>query len=63
MWLAAEMSPGGLALELFKSVPYGKRALLVVKQSNVDELFNAVNWDTALANVEKTFGGPQIKQR
>ncbi|OLP87841.1 hypothetical protein AK812_SmicGene30895 [Symbiodinium microadriaticum] len=57
------MSPGGLALELFKSVPYGKRALLVVKQSNVDELFNAVNWDTALANVEKTFGGPQIKQR
>ena len=63
VWLAAEMSPGGLALELFKSVPYGKRALLVAKQSNVDELFNAVNWDTALANVEKTFGGPQIKQR
>ena len=121
-------SPGGLALELFKSVPYGtssrkvslhaeglahggpksrmqriysslrsdtpligKRALLVAKQSNVDELFNAasrqqvrcasdaavlqclkrgtacgcmgmqgrvcsksqVNWDVALANVEK----------
>ena len=92
-------SPGGLALELFKSVPYGtssrkvslhaerqrihssvrsdtpligKRALLVAKQSNVDELFNSasrqqvrlaldaavlsrsqVNWDVALANVEK----------
>ena len=29
----------GLAVELFKSVPYGKRAILVAKQSNVDELF------------------------
>eukprot|EP00434_Breviolum_minutum_P019111 symbB.v1.2.016844.t1/scaffold1296.1/size126233/2 len=63
IWLAAEMSPGGLALELFQSVPYGKRAILVAKQKNVDELFNAVNWDVALGNVEKTFGGPQIKQR
>ena len=26
-------------MELFKSVPYGKRALLVAKQGNVDELF------------------------
>ncbi|CAK9049545.1 Chaperone protein DnaJ [Durusdinium trenchii] len=63
VWLAAEMSPGGLAVELFKSVPYGKRAILVAKQSNVDELFQKVNWDTALGNIEKTFGGPQIKQR
>ena len=63
VWLAAEMSPGGLALELFKSVPYGKRALLVAQQSNVDELFSKVNWDVALGNIEKTFGGPQIKQR
>jgi len=63
VWLAAEMSPGGLAVELFKSVPYGKRALLVAKQSNVDELFDKVNWDQALANIEITFGGPQIKQR
>ena len=35
-------SPGGLALELFKSVPYGKRALLVAKQKNVQELFSKV---------------------
>jgi len=27
IWLAAEMSPGGPALETFKSTPYGKRAL------------------------------------
>merc|ERR1712211_222484 len=45
VWLAAEMSPGGLAVELFKSVPYGKRALFAAKQSNVDEAFNKVNWD------------------
>merc|ERR1711933_186825 len=63
VWLAAEMSPGGLAVELFKSVPYGKRAILVAKQSNVDEMFSKVNWDQATANIEKTLGGPQIKQR
>merc|ERR1712241_592308 len=63
VWLAAEMSPGGLAVELFKSVPYGKRALFAVKQSNVDEAFNKVNWDVVLANIDKTFGGPQVKQR
>ncbi|CAL1128640.1 unnamed protein product [Cladocopium goreaui] len=63
VWLAAEMSSGGLVVELFKSVPYGKRAILVAKQSNVDELFQKVNWDTALANSEVTLGGPQVKQR
>jgi len=63
VWLAAEMSPGGLAVELFKSVPYGKRAVLVAKQNNVDELFEKVSWDQALKNIDTTFGGPQIKQR
>ena len=36
------LAPLGLAVELFKSVPYGKRAILVAKQSNVDELFQKV---------------------
>ncbi|CAE8637484.1 unnamed protein product [Polarella glacialis] len=63
VWLAAEMSPGGLAIELFKSVPFGKRALLVAKQSDVDEMFSKVNCAVALGNIEKTFGGPLIKQR
>jgi len=63
VWLAAEMSPGGLAVELFKSVPYGKRAILVANQNNVDELFEKVNWNQATANIEKTFGGPAVKQR
>jgi len=63
VWLAADMSPGGLAVELFQSVPYGKRALLVAKQANVAELFDVVNWDVALANIDKTMGGPQVVQR
>jgi hypothetical protein len=63
VWLAGEMSPGGLAVELFQSVPYGKRAILVAKQANVEELFSQINWDVALGNIEKTLGGPQIKQR
>ena len=55
VWLAAEMSPGGLAVELFKSVPFGKRAILVATQSNVDELFQKVNWDTALGDLTNSF--------
>merc|ERR1712206_67835 len=51
VWLAAEMSPGGLAVELLKSVPYGKRAIMVAKQNNVQELFDKVNWDVAVANI------------
>merc|ERR1711972_403535 len=49
--------------ELFKSVPYGKRALFVAKASTVDEAFDKVNRDKVLANVDKTLGGPQVKQR
>jgi hypothetical protein len=63
VWLAAEMSPGGLALELLKSVPFGKRAILVAKQDKVDEMFEKVNWEQATKNVEKTLGGPDVKQR
>jgi len=63
VWLAAEMSPGGLAVELFKSVPYGKRALLVAKSANVDEMFASVNWDLMDKRIDTTLGGPQIKQR
>jgi len=63
VWLAAEMSPGGLALELFQSVPFGKRALVVAKQANVEELFEKVSWEQVTLNVDKTLGGPTIKQR
>ncbi|CAE8584971.1 unnamed protein product [Polarella glacialis] len=60
VWLVAEMSPGGMAVELMQSVPYGKRAILVAKQSNVDEMFAKVNWDQSIANIGITLGGPHM---
>jgi len=63
VWIAAEMSPGGLAIELFKSTPYGKRALFCAKSSNVDEMFSKINWDLMDKRIDTTLGGPQIKQR
>lgn len=63
VWLAADMTPGGLGLALYKAVPYGKRPLIVAKATDVDGTFDKVNWDVALKRVEKTMGGPEIKQR
>mmetsp|Transcript_94825 Transcript_94825/g.268070 ORF Transcript_94825/g.268070 Transcript_94825/m.268070 type:complete len:228 (+) Transcript_94825:75-758(+) len=60
VWLAADMSPNGMAVELLTSVPYGKRAILVARQNNVDELFAKVNWDQATTNIGVTFGGPHL---
>merc|ERR1712099_230983 len=63
VWIAADMSPGGLAIELFKSTPYGKRPLFCAKSSNVDEMFDKINWDLMDKRIDTTLGGPQIKQR
>jgi len=63
VWLAADMTPGGLALSLYTAVPYGKRPLLVAKQGEVDAMFDKVDWDVVLGRFEVTMGGPQIKQR
>ena len=63
IWLAADMTPGGLGLALYKSVPYGKRPLLVAKQDDVDGMAAKIDWAKALARVEITMGGPKIKQR
>merc|ERR1712118_226616 len=62
VWLAADMSPGGLAVQLYTSVPYGKRPLLVAKRDDVDGMFAKVNWDVVLERFEPPMGGPQIKQ-
>jgi hypothetical protein len=63
VWIAAEMSPGGLAIEMFKSVPYGKRALFCAKSDNVDEMFEKIDWSIMNKRIDTTFAGPQIKQR
>merc|ERR1712187_26011 len=63
VWLAADMSPGGLAVQLYTSVPYGKRPLLVAKRSDVDGMFAKVNWGLMDKRIDTTVGGPQVKQR
>merc|ERR1712242_251279 len=63
IWVAAGMSPGGLALEQFTSVPYGKRALFCAKKDNVAEMFDKINWDIVANRIEITLGGPTVKQR
>ena len=63
VWLAADMSPGGLAVALYTAVPYGKRPLLVAKQADVDGMFDKVNWNVVLERFEVTMGGPQVVQR
>merc|ERR1712113_691488 len=63
VWVAADMSPGGLAFNVYKSVPYGKRPVLVAKQSNVDEMFEKVDWSLMDKRIDTTMGGPQVKQR
>merc|ERR1711924_375369 len=32
VWVAADMSPGGLAMQMYTSVPYGKRPVMVAKK-------------------------------
>jgi len=63
VWLAADMSPGGLAVQLYTSVPYGKRPLLVAKRSEVDTMFEKVNWAIMDKRIDTTMGGPQVVQR
>merc|ERR1711879_415053 len=41
----------------------GKRALFVAKSSNVDEMFEKINWGLMDKRIDTTLGGPQIKQR
>merc|ERR1712079_338978 len=63
IWVAAEISPGGLALETFISTPYGKRALFCAKKDNVAEMFEKIDWDLMDKRIDTTLGGPQVKQR
>ena len=45
IWAAADLTvESGLSLDLYKSTPFGKRALMVAKQGNVPEMFEKLNW-------------------
>merc|ERR1711904_74270 len=62
VWLAADMSPGGLAMQMYTSVPFGKRPVMIAKKDNIDELFEKVNWGLMDTRIDTTMGGPQVKQ-
>lgn len=49
VWVAAEMTVVGLCLQIYKSVPYGRRPLLIAKADDVEPMFESVDW----AKVEK----------
>jgi len=63
VWLAADMSPGGLAMQMYTSVPYGKRPVMVAKKGDVDGMLSKINWDIMDKRVDTTMGGPHVKQR
>merc|ERR1711981_418166 len=63
VWLAADMSPGGPAMQMYTSVPYGKRPCLIAKKSNIDELFEKADWSLMDKRIDTTMGGPQVIQR
>jgi len=44
VWLSADTSASGTVLEILKSVPHGKRPLLVARSDNVDSVFQKLDW-------------------
>merc|ERR1711971_1014608 len=63
VWLAADMSPGGLAMQMYTSVPYGKRPVMVAKKGQIDEMLSKINWDIMDKRVDSTMEGPHVIQR
>ncbi|CAL1159736.1 unnamed protein product [Cladocopium goreaui] len=52
-WLVAGQNPGGLYLYVMKSPPFGERPLALIKESNVDEFFEKVNWHMLFVRLHK----------
>jgi len=52
-WLAATQKPDGLVLYLKKCPPYGQRPLALIKQDNVDEFFDKVDWNRLYIRLHK----------
>eukprot|EP00440_Ansanella_granifera_P051243 gb/GFBE01055544.1/.p1 GENE.gb/GFBE01055544.1/~~gb/GFBE01055544.1/.p1 ORF type:complete len:236 (+),score=62.74 gb/GFBE01055544.1/:1-708(+) len=62
IWLVAGQNPGGLYLYTMKSPPYGERPLALIKESNIDEFFDKVNWHMLFVRLHKwnLWGGKAI---
>merc|ERR1712125_296227 len=63
VWIAGDMSPGGLAVQMYTSVPYGKRPVLLAKKGQIDEMMAKINWDLMDKRIDTTMGGAQVVQR
>jgi len=53
IWLVAGQNPGGLSMYLMKSPPFGERPLAVIKQDNVEEFFEKVDWQRLFVRLHK----------
>lgn len=60
VWLAAEMTVVGLCLQIYKSIPYGRRPLLVAKDDDVPSMFEKVNWDKVEERINRMELGTQL---
>eukprot|EP00931_Biecheleriopsis_adriatica_P083713 TRINITY_DN5737_c0_g1_i3.p1 TRINITY_DN5737_c0_g1~~TRINITY_DN5737_c0_g1_i3.p1 ORF type:complete len:276 (+),score=40.49 TRINITY_DN5737_c0_g1_i3:52-828(+) len=63
IWLTAGQNPGGLYLYTTKSPPYGERPLALIKESNVDEFFDKVDWHMLFVRLHKwnLWGGKAVE--
>eukprot|EP00913_Durusdinium_trenchii_P027616 g25901.t2 len=52
-WLVAGQNPGGLYLYVTKSPPFGERPLALIKEKNVEEFFEKVNWHMLFVRLHK----------
>ncbi|CAE7264670.1 unnamed protein product [Symbiodinium pilosum] len=52
-WLVAGQNPGGLYLYVMKTPPYGERPLALIRENNVDEFFEKVNWHMLFIRLHK----------
>jgi len=53
IWLAATQTPLGLRMYFTQVPPYGERPLALIKESNVDEFFEKVDWYRLFVRMHK----------
>jgi len=56
VWLAAEETVMGLCLQIYKSVPYGRRPLLIARADDSESIWDKVNWSVFEKRLETELG-------
>lgn len=57
VWLSKVMTSVGACLQIYTSVPYGTRPLLVARGDNIDALFDNINWAVVQERLDHPFMG------